>query len=568
MAIKYLQGINSNGWANSRWQSGYPASYFWVKSSYGATEYNAIRNLSGQHQVKVEYYENDGGAIAKAWWENKPIPVGNWKAEFFNNIDRAGTPVLVQDWGSSNQNFSRDWGNGSPGVGVNFDNFSARVTTQRYFAPGVYQIQTNSDDGVRVRIGNQTVIDKLIDQGSTNHYGSFTSSGGMFNVSIEYYERGGGANLNFFAYTPVDGSIGNLYREIGGANSKLGLSISGEIYKDDQITIVRKFEKGNIFNNRLTGETEAVYNKDDLPSWLRYEKLAKETIYSSNQSSDQLFNYSLKSDTKIDFSNSTGFYALGLISKDQNDGRPPVIVFRGSGDPYDFIDDLNPLGIGRTQFDNAKIAIRDLLNKLASLTGKKADVIGHSLGGALAQLTAGEFTDKVGKVITFNSSGINEQNVKDFDARGGRNLKVVHYITEGDPVSYGGQKFINGTMIQVQGAGGLSLETSFNSSRILSAYLGALAPSVALSLGVSQAVLDNHLQQYVNSNKQKTIISVDSFNNNSVRKIVDSNRTAIGAMLLATSPLGAYYLSDGIIKGADWAVGTLKTFLNSLGLRT
>jgi Ca2+-binding RTX toxin-like protein len=537
-------------------------------NDHGATEYNAIRNLSGQHQVKVEYYENGGGAIAKAWWENKPIPVGNWKAEFFNNIDRAGTPALVQDWGSSNQNFSRDWGNGSPGVGVNSDNFSARVTTQRYFAPGVYQIQTNSDDGVRVRIGNQTVIDKLIDQGSTNHYGSFTSSGGMFNVSIEYYERGGGANLNFFAYTPVDGSIGNLYREIGGANSKLGLSIYGEIKQDDQITIVREFEKGKIYNNRLTGETEVIYNKDDLPSWLRYEKLAKETIYSSDKLaketiyssdklSDQLSNYSLKK--VIDFSKTTGFYALGMTSKNLDDGRPPVIVFRGSGDPYDFIDDLNPLGIGLTQFENAKSDISALLDKLASETGKKADVIGHSLGGALAQLTAVEFINKVGKVITFNSTGINELSVRNFDARGGRNLKVVHYITEGDPVSYGGQKFINGTMIQVKGSGGFSVETASKTALTL-AYLGAIAPSIALLLGVGQGVSDNHKEQYVNSNKQKTIISVDDFNNSSVRKVVDSARTAIGTSLLA-SPIGSYYLSEWILKGASWAIVTLKTLL-------
>jgi pimeloyl-ACP methyl ester carboxylesterase len=123
----------------------------------------------------------------------------NWKAEFFNNLSLAGGPVLTQDLGSGNQNFSRNWGYGSPGSAVSSDNFSARVTTQRYFAPGTYQIQTTSDDGVRVRIGNQTVINKWIDQASTNHYGTFTTTGGNFNVSVEYYERGGAANLSFTA---------------------------------------------------------------------------------------------------------------------------------------------------------------------------------------------------------------------------------------------------------------------------------------------------------------------------------------------------------------------------------
>ncbi len=129
----------------------------------------------------------------------------NWKAEFFNNLSLAGGPVLTQDLGSGNQNFSRNWGYGSPGSAVSSDNFSARVTTQRYFAPGTYQIQTTSDDGVRVRIGNQTVINKWVDQASNSHFGTFTTTGGTFNVSIEYYERGGAANLSFGTlFTPID----------------------------------------------------------------------------------------------------------------------------------------------------------------------------------------------------------------------------------------------------------------------------------------------------------------------------------------------------------------------------
>ena len=125
------------------------------------------------------------------------VPAGNWKAEYFNNVNRSGSPVLVQDLGSGNQNFSRDWGLGSPGVGVNADNFSARVTTQRYFAAGLHQIESTSDDGVRVTINGSNVIDKMVDQSTTNKGIFNAGNGGTFNVVIDYYERGGGAKLSF-----------------------------------------------------------------------------------------------------------------------------------------------------------------------------------------------------------------------------------------------------------------------------------------------------------------------------------------------------------------------------------
>ncbi|MHC5856660.1 PA14 domain-containing protein [Nostoc sp.] len=162
----------------------------------------------GKFNVEIDYYERGGGAALNFATKALPnIPIGNWKAEFFNNVDRAGTPVIVQDWGSGSQNFSRDWGNSSPSAGINSDNFSARVTTQRYFAPGRHQILTTSDDGVRVIINNNVVIDRLVDQSSVTHTGVFDAgNGGYFNVVLDYYERGGGANLSFNVIDSFKGS--------------------------------------------------------------------------------------------------------------------------------------------------------------------------------------------------------------------------------------------------------------------------------------------------------------------------------------------------------------------------
>ncbi|MFP4121328.1 SBBP repeat-containing protein [Coleofasciculus sp.] len=125
------------------------------------------------------------------------IPTSHWKAEYFNNRDLAGNPVHVEDFGDSSQNFEHQWGLGSP-TNTPSDNFSARITTQRYFPEGKYQINVNADDGVRVRIGNQLVIDKWQNQGFEHlRTGYFNSNGGQYPVTVEYYEKGGAAALKF-----------------------------------------------------------------------------------------------------------------------------------------------------------------------------------------------------------------------------------------------------------------------------------------------------------------------------------------------------------------------------------
>ncbi|MBD3560074.1 S8 family serine peptidase, partial [Planktothrix sp. FACHB-1355] len=165
------------------------------------------------------YQAFENGFIAKTYddhtiirnWQGQDIQpeisANHWKAEYFNNRDLSGNSVLLEDWGESNS-FRREWGDGAP-AGVPSDNFSVRLTTQRYFAPGNYQINTNSDDGVRVRIGNQTAIDKWVEQEFKNqHEGYFRSEGGEYPVTVEYFESGGNAalQLNIYFAETVGGS--------------------------------------------------------------------------------------------------------------------------------------------------------------------------------------------------------------------------------------------------------------------------------------------------------------------------------------------------------------------------
>lgn len=135
----------------------------------------------------------------------------------------------------------------------------------------------------------------------------------------------------------------------------------------------------------------------------------------------------------------TGFYALGLTSNTS----APVLVIRGTelSGPTDIFSDLNSGGVGLDQYQKNNIAVSQWL----SATGKRPDMTGHSLGGALAQYFAAGATNngqQLGNIITFNSPGIDETLAREFKAD---NAKIVkHYIVSGDIVSLAGQEFIQG----------------------------------------------------------------------------------------------------------------------------
>ena len=113
---------------------------------------------------------------------------------YFNSVDLSGAVALTRVEGVD---FS--WGSGSPGAGVNADNFSVRWTgTVAATTTGNYRFQTRSDDGVRLWINGTQVVDNWTDHAPTNNNSGNVSlvAGERYTVKIEYYERGGGAVMS------------------------------------------------------------------------------------------------------------------------------------------------------------------------------------------------------------------------------------------------------------------------------------------------------------------------------------------------------------------------------------
>ncbi len=145
----------------------------------------------GMHTMRVEYYDNIGNAVAEFGWE-KLIPLvvfPDRKAEYWSNADLSGTAALVRNDPYINFN----WGENSPSSLIGADNFSARWTRSRYFDSGTYRFYLNTDDGVRMWIDGQLIIDEWQDGSRREIATDYTLSSGDHDLRVEYYERTGDA---------------------------------------------------------------------------------------------------------------------------------------------------------------------------------------------------------------------------------------------------------------------------------------------------------------------------------------------------------------------------------------
>ena len=98
-----------------------------------------------------------------------------------------------------------DWGGGSPDGTIPNDDFQIRWTaTIEAETEGNYNFRSYTDDGLRLYIDGQLIIDYWQDQGPTNRTGNIYLSQGSHECIMEYYENGGGANASLY-WTPPGG---------------------------------------------------------------------------------------------------------------------------------------------------------------------------------------------------------------------------------------------------------------------------------------------------------------------------------------------------------------------------
>jgi serralysin len=194
-----------------------------------------------------------------------------------------------------------------------------------------------------------------------------------------------------------------------------------------------------------------------------YEILAKEVINGFDQPEFSLLSnvFLATAGYRIDqvFNDpTTGFQALGLASLTPD--KPSVLVFRGANELIDDAANADARGIGFNQFTANREAIATWLAKFSNAT-LKPDLVGHSLGGALAQTVAADLTEQSGNLVTFNSPGVNTTTVAQFQQKGATK-NITHYIVNGDLVSLGGQGYLPGTVVLQSYTDGTTIDPIFS----------------------------------------------------------------------------------------------------------
>jgi hypothetical protein len=151
--------------------------------------YGTIGLAAGTHEVRVEYFEGTGDARVAVGWQQAVN--GAWVGEYFSNNSLGDPPVYIQQ---DNQ-IDFNWGSGSPN-GIPADNFSVRWGIDYNFGnAATYRFVVTVDDGVRVRVGNTTIIDqwRSVDGPQTyTHEGVFS---GTQRITTEYFNGSGNAQI-------------------------------------------------------------------------------------------------------------------------------------------------------------------------------------------------------------------------------------------------------------------------------------------------------------------------------------------------------------------------------------
>ena len=153
------------------------------------TMYMAERQLSaGNHTMQIDYYQNTGAAQVTFWPERVDAQAA-WQGKFFDNTGLADPVAASGNYNSINF----DWGLKAPATGVSADYFSARFTGVFYFIGGSYRFTATSDDGIRVWVDGNKIIDQWHITSARTYTADVDVGEGEHQIKIEYFEEKGDA---------------------------------------------------------------------------------------------------------------------------------------------------------------------------------------------------------------------------------------------------------------------------------------------------------------------------------------------------------------------------------------
>ena len=216
---KVTSGASTSGLAFQREEdSPYPAEYdgalfladysrgcIWVmpEGADGLPDANAVRpfvtgaaspvDLELSPQGELFYADIAGGTVRRVRHvvpDAASCPAGEYLAEYYPNTTLTGGPASRT---CERPPLDHDCGSGAP-VGVGPDEFSARWTgTFDFPSAGTYTFTAVADDGIRVTVDGDVLIDQWLVQPAAAVTGARALAAGSHEVVVEWFEAGGAA---------------------------------------------------------------------------------------------------------------------------------------------------------------------------------------------------------------------------------------------------------------------------------------------------------------------------------------------------------------------------------------
>jgi hypothetical protein len=181
----------------------------------------------GNVPVRLEYFEETQNARVFLSWAptgSTPVPTpppyvppdddrpddedDEWDGEYYANGSLSGSPSFTRD----DDDIDFNWGSGAPRNDFPVDWFTVRWTRTMWFPEGSSRFTVEVDDGVRLFVDGDLIIDEWRAQARTRYSRSIDLDRGQHTVVLEYLERTGLASIELDISSPQSKTppIGNV----------------------------------------------------------------------------------------------------------------------------------------------------------------------------------------------------------------------------------------------------------------------------------------------------------------------------------------------------------------------
>lgn len=178
----------------------------------------------GLHHIQIDYREEVREAYIQFDWarvtpgsDAPQLPViftsapaltpNPWQAAYYDNPNLAEPFKFKRNENSATRTFNTD----PPREDMPADHFSVRWESIQPLADGTYQMRVRADDGVRVYINGNRVIDEWHAATGQIYTHTFTVAKGEYRLTVEYYDATGPGFVEFNVVVLDSRPIDQLY---------------------------------------------------------------------------------------------------------------------------------------------------------------------------------------------------------------------------------------------------------------------------------------------------------------------------------------------------------------------